>query len=307
MVQKVLVTGGSGLVGRHLQELVNNADWRFLSSKDCDLQDEKATFELFEEYQPDVVVHLASRVAGLYGNMDNNFAFLIDNMKIHTNVIASCKKYNVKTLINILSTCIFPDELQSYPIKSNQIHLGPPHYSNSGYAYSKRFLHIASELLPETTVVNIIPTNLYGKYDNFDLKNSHVIPALIHKLKLAKNNNDDFVINGDGSALRQFLYAKDLAAVIKYFAEDSDVHNKTLIVSPDYEISIKELVNILVKIFDFKGNIIYDSSFNNGQHKKTASSTELMQYVPNFIFTELHEGLEETVNYFIHNYDSCRI
>ncbi len=305
---KVLITGGSGLVGKHLQEIVrDDSNWIFLSSKDCDLRIEEMVFQLFEYHKPNVVIHLASKVAGLYGNMENNYDFLMDNLKINSNIVSACKKYNVEKLINILSTCIFPDENISFPLSSDQIHNGPPHSSNSGYAYSKRFLHIASNLLSNTTVINLIPTNLYGKYDNYNFKSSHVVPALIHKFYLCKKNNCNVIAKGDGSALRQFLYAGDLAEIIVYFTNKICNKNISVIVSPDYETSIKNLIDILTELFNFKSEIIYDKSFSNGQHKKTTSSKELLEQIPFFEFTDLKTGLNKTIEYFKNNYDDLRI
>lgn len=317
----ILVTGGSGLVGKSLKQLINNDNdnldtYTFLSSKDCDLRNENDVYKLFEKCNPDIVIHLASVVAGLYGNMDNNYNMLIDNIKINTNILEACNKFNVKRLINILSTCIFPEQNEynnlNYPLTSNQILNGRPHNSNNGYAHSKRLLYIGSKLLVNTSnikIVNLIPTNLYGKYDNYHLQKSHVIPGLIHKIYLAKQNNSTLIIKGDGSAYRQFVYANDLAKIILHFVNADLIkpHN-SLIISPpkEEEITIKNLVNKLTRIFEFNGKIIYDTDYSNGQSLKTTDSTELMEYIPNFKFTSLPDGLHKTINYFINNYSDVR-
>jgi GDP-L-fucose synthase len=313
----ILVTGGSGLVGKALQRLVpDDSKFIFLSSSDCDLRCEDKVEEIFEKYKPDIVVHLASLVAGLYGNMDNNYKFLVDNIKINTNILENCNKFNVKKLINILSTCIFPEQNEynnlTYPLTSNQILNGKPHSSNAGYAHAKRLLYIGSKLLTNTSdiqVINLIPTNLYGRDDNYNLHKSHVIPGLIHKIYLAKNNNTNLIIKGSGSAKRQFLYVDDFANIILHFvnANLSSPFN-ALVVSPskDYEITIKQLVFKLVKLFDFNGKIIFDRDYPDGQDIKTTDNTELLRYIPSFKFTTVDVGLPETIEYFINNYDIIR-
>jgi GDP-L-fucose synthase len=343
---KVLVTGGSGLVGKSIQDLIDDipigtvTQYIFLSSKVCDLRDSVACEELFLNGNFDIVIHLAAKVGGLYANMDSNYNMLIDNLKINTNILENCKKYNVKRLINILSTCIFPEENASnnlvYPLTSDQILNGKPHHSNSGYAHAKRMLYVGSKLLSNTSdieVINLIPTNLYGKNDNYNIHNSHVIPGLIHKTFIAKENFDKnlcrstdsfksngslskgistnckLIIKGSGNAKRQFLYVDDFAKVILHFINCIlPKQCNSLIVSPpkEQEITIKELVNSITKQFDFKGKIIYDTDYPDGQHLKTTDSNELLNFIPDFKFTSFREGLEENITFFIDNYDSVR-
>jgi GDP-L-fucose synthase len=315
-MQTVLITGGSGLVGKAIQSLLqtneeSNFTFVFLSSKDCDLRNEVSTELVFKKYNPDIVIHLASLVGGIYKNMSSNYEMLVNNLKINTNVLDCCRKFNVKRLINVLSTCVFGNNL-NYPLTSSQILDSRPDKSNEGYSYSKRLLYTGSELLSKTSeieIVNLIPTNLYGKHDNYNIHNSHVIPGLCHKILLAKQSNKSLVIRGTGSAMRQFVYANDFGRIILHFV-NADLPKKfnSLIVGPhvEDEISIKHLVNKLVAIFDFKGKIIYDADFSNGQHKKTVSSDELLSYIPDFKFTPLDTGLKTTIDYFIKNYDTVR-
>lgn len=308
---KVLVTGGSGLLGQSLQKLVaNDSSFIFLSSKDCDLRYSEQVDNLFATHTPDVVIHCASKVAGLYGNMDDNYTMLIDNVKINTHIVESCKKYTVKRLVNILSTCVFPESDIRYPLTSDQILNGRPHPSNSGYAHSKRMLYVGSKLLSTTTeVVNLIPTNLYGEKDNYNIDKSHVIPSLIHKIYLAKQNKTTLTIKGSGTAKRQFVYADDLSKIISYFTT-CKLDNKfnCIIVAPDStnEITIKELVSQLTDLFKFSGNVVFDNTYSDGQSLKTTDSSELLKYTPQFHFTPLQEGLQKTITHFVENYTSIR-
>lgn len=312
----ILISGGSGMVGKSISNLVKNGSkenqYIFLSSSDCDLRNPDNTDQLFTKYKPDIVIHCASIVAGLYGNMSNNYSMLVDNLKINTNVLESCRKHNVRRLINILSSCVFGNDV-SYPLTSDQILNCVPDKSNEGYSYSKRLLYTGSELLSKCSdidVVNIIPTNLYGgNGDNYNLENGHVLPVLVRKIYEAKQNNSHLVVKGDGSSYRQYVYADDFAKIILHFVKcDLPKKFNSLIVGPpvEDEISIKDSVNKLIGIFDFKGEVVYDSSFSNGQHKKTVSNDELLAYIPDFKFTSLDDGLKETINYFIENYDTVR-
>lgn len=317
---KVLITGGSGLVGSSIKSLVkdnNDHEYMFLSSKECDLRNEISVDTIFKEYKPEIVIHLANVVAGLYGNISNNYKMLVDNLKINTNILEACKKYKIKRLINILSTCVFGNDL-NYPLTSNQMYDKKPDSSNEGYSFSKRLLDTGSKLLTECSdieIVSLIPTNLYGCKDNFNLDNSHVIPGLIIKTYIAKkkleNNstNSELIIKGTGSAFRQFVFSDDLAKIILHFVNCKlDKQFNQLIVGPpiEDEITIKNLVNKIVKEFDFNGKIVYDSNFSNGQHKKTVNDSELLKYIPNFKFTSLESGLKTTIKYFIENYETIR-
>jgi GDP-L-fucose synthase len=314
---KILVTGGYGLVGKSFQKIVKNMgnledEFFFLSRKDCDLRDTEEVYNIFEKIQPDVVVHLASCVGGVYENMLNNYNYLLDNTRLNLNIIDACNKYNVKRLINILSTCIFPDKGIVYPLTSDQLHNGLPHNSNIGYAYSKRILHLTSELLTKRSenfkVINLTPTNLYGCNDNYNLESSHVIPGLIHKTYNCKNQNTKLKINGSGKAKRQFVYVDDLSRIIYRFIYLEVLDNNiSVIVSPpqEDEISITELVNKICKYFNYY-NFYYDTSCSDGQLKKTASCNELLGYLPDFKFTSLDAGLQETIEFFVENYYSVR-
>lgn len=307
----VLVTGSSGLVGKSLQKIVNKNSkydyskytFHFITRKDCDLVNTDAVYEIFNKIKPQIVIHLASGVGGVYENMNNNYNLFLQNIRINTNIIDACYKHKIKTFISVLSTCIFPDKNVKYPLTADQIHNGEPHFSNNGYAYSKRVLHIGSQFLKDNGchVVNLIPTNLYGENDNYDIEKAHVIPALIHKTKLAIKNKTDLKINGSGNALRQFLYVDDLSNII--YSQLNTTISGDYIVSPppSQEISIRDLVSKIVNIFDFKGNVIYDTNQHDGQIKKTALSD--IQYD----FTDINVGLVNTIHYFIIHYENLRI
>ena len=303
---RILVTGGGGMIGINLLEELTDYTVFAPSRGEYNLESMEQTRKMFNRYRPEVVVHLAAKVGGLFYNTSNNYSMLNDNTLINMHVIECCRLFNVKTLVNILSTCVFPDKVK-YPLKSEYILDGPPNKTNEGYATSKRLLYTASKLLSEssdTRVTNLIPTNIYGKYDNFDPLESHVIPGMILKLYYAKINDTNFTVNGQGKALRQFVYASDFARVIKYFMfEDHDTKQfKSIIVSPPEsdEVSIRDLSFKIKEIYGLKNNIVFTEA-SEGQMKKTTNDMELREYLPNFQFTSLVTGLKSTIGWFKRN------
>ncbi len=295
----VLVTGGSGMVGRCLQTI--RPDWVYLSSKDADLRNYSETYNVITKYSPNIVIHLAANVGGLFKNMEQQQAMLYDNVAINMNVVKTCAEQNIR-LIACLSTCIFPDKI-TYPITEDQLHQGPPHDSNYGYSYSKRMLEIACSTFPNLDYICIIPCNIFGMYDNFHLKSSHVVPALIHKAYLSKNTNTSIEIKGSGRALRQFVFAPDVAQIItRLVVTDTDTTRKNIMIAPDDEIAIQKLVNIIAKIYGVKYKFDMDPQ-KDGQIKKTSSGQVLTKLFPDFKFTSLEDGLKTTCEWFDANYN----
>lgn len=315
---KILITGSTGMVGKNLKEHIFtyynkiNYEYLFLTSNSCNLLSYNETYNVFNKFKPDIVVHLAANVGGLYKNLNNNIQMFQDNLLMNMNVFKVCDEFNVKRLITIGSTCIFPDNI-SYPLKEEYLHKGKPHQSNYGYSFAKRMLDVMSELYNKHTsmeCIHLIPCNLYGKYDNFNLEQSHVIPALIHKCYLAKINNQALYIKGTGKAKRQFLYVEDFCDIICKFMFNfysKDKLNMTYIVAPNKEYKIKDIVNKIVKEFNFDNDIHYVSKYSDGQIKKTASNKNLMNLLNNkFKFIDIDKGLKKTIDWFIDEYKFVR-
>jgi GDP-L-fucose synthase len=307
---KILVTGGTGLVGKAIESISKNYNYEFifLSSKNCDLTDYLQTKQLFQKEKPDYVIHLAAYVGGLFKNMNYMVDMFEKNVLINTNVLKCAHESNVKKLISCLSTCIFPDKT-TYPINENMLHLGPPHNSNYGYAYAKRMLEIHSRAYREQyndNFICVIPTNIYGEHDNYSLTDGHVIPALTHQCYLAKKENRPFTIKGSGKPLRQFIYSKDLAELIMWTLEEyKENENIILSVGEEDEVSIEQVALSIARSFDYE-NLIFDTSYSDGQYKKTADNNKLMKLIGNFKFTPFEEGIKKSTNWFIKNYYECR-
>jgi GDP-L-fucose synthase len=304
---KILVTGGSGLVGKAIQKVKTEHDFIFLSSKDCDLTNFDKTKDLFDKIKPDYVIHLAACVGGLFKNMNKNLEIFEINLLINFNVIKCCHLYKIKKCISCLSTCIFPDNV-TYPIKENMLHNGKPHESNYGYSYAKRLLEIHSRLYREThnsKFICIIPCNIYGENDNFSLEEGHVIPALIHQCYLSKKFNKPFVVKGTGSPLRQFIYVEDLANIILLILEKYEGNDDLIVATPEKdEISIKNIAELIAHYFEYD-NIKFDTNYSDGQYKKTVDNTKLRNFI-DYKMTDIKTGLSKTINWFKLNYDICR-
>ena len=297
-----LVTGGTGLVGSHF-----NKDFIKVSSKDYDLISNSQTTDLFEKVKPDRVIHTAARVGGLGSNMTYKADYFYENISINTNVIEQSRKNNVKRLACFLTTCIFPSVVK-YPIRPEYLHDGPPHESNFGYAYAKRMSEVQIRTINEQYSKEyfcVIPTNIYGPGDNFSLQHGHVIPMLVHKMYLSKKHNTDFEVWGTGKPLREFIFAKDVAVLTERLLDEYK-GTAPVILSTSEEISIKEVVDILVDVFKFEGKVVWNTDKPDGQYKKPTDNSKVKELFPDFKFTDLTEGLEETVEWFNKNYANAR-
>jgi|TARA_Y100000310_G_scaffold171527_1_gene171724 GDP-L-fucose synthase len=296
-----LVTGGTGLVGSAI-----DADMK-LSSKQVDLRDWKSTLFLFENLRPEKVIHCAARVGGLGGNMNHKGEFFYENIMINTNVLEASRLVGVKKLVSFLSTCIFPDDVE-YPLTEKKVHLGEPHSSNYPYAYAKRMAEVQSRAYNEqygTNYVCVIPTNIYGPNDNFSIDDGHVLPALLHKCYLAKQNNTDLEVWGSGKPLREFIYSEDVAKLSEWALVNYE-EEEPIIFSTSDEISIGKVVEIVVNCMGYKGNVIFNSDKPDGQFRKPSDNSKLMSYLPDFEFTPIEEGIKKTTEWFIENYRTIR-
>jgi|TARA_R110000824_G_scaffold563_3_gene3670 GDP-L-fucose synthase len=297
---KILVTGGNGLVGKHLQDILPEAT--YISSKDYDLTESYNAHRLMYKERPDVVIHLAARVGGILDNITNPVDYLEQNILINTNVLQHCHQFNVSKVISILSTCIYPDIVDTYPMKEEVLFNGPPPPDNFAYAMSKRCM--ATQMDSYVKQYNkqwsyLIPCNLYGEYDKYEEHHSHFVSALIKKIHEAK---DSVEIWGTGKPLRQFMYAGDLARVIKYMIDNDVVDNFN--VAPDYVHSIKEITKIGMESCD-KGdlNIVYDNTKPDGQYRKDVDSSKLISVMKDFKFTSLEEGIRRVYDNFSQRYN----
>jgi GDP-L-fucose synthase len=298
---KILVTGGSGMVGRSLKQFLPNAI--YISSKDYNLTSELDIIKMFEIYRPDAVIHLAAKVGGIIDNIAKPAEYFDDNVLMNTLLLKYSLKYNVTRFIGILSTCIYPDVVENYPMLENDLHLGPPTKTNFSYGYAKRSLAVQIDAYNQqygTKYQYLIPCNLYGEYDKYG-DNSHFIAALIKKIHIAKiNNHDNMVLFGDGTPLRQFMYSDDLAFIIKYCLDNNIYDNMNVATSEN--LSISEMAKIALQSCGVdKMNIHYDVSKPNGQYRKDVSIELLKEKIPSFNPIKLKDGIRKTYDYLIKN------
>lgn len=308
MDKKILVTGSDGLLGSALKKILGE-NHVYHTKNDCDLtnsfETEKYITDQVKNFKVNTIIHCAARVGGIQANTNNNLGFFIDNFEINKNVLKSAFKNNIPNFVNILSTCIFPNENIIYPLTPDQIDNGAPHPSNYGYSYAKRLSWYETKIFRKMTKnnwISVVPTNLYGPNDNFHLESSHLIPGMIHRAFLAKKNNTKFVVWGDGTQLRQFVYSEDLAKLIIWSLDNWNKEEPCMLID-EKEVSILDIVKIIIKRFEIdESDIIFDDTKPKGQFKKPAIS-----HVKEYNFKKLETGINETINWFIENYNNNNI
>ena len=302
----LLLTGGSGLVGRNIQNHYASNKWNIIAptSNDLNLMDYTAVKSFFNACKPDIILHCAGRVGGISANIMEPVAFLDTNIIIGRNVIMGAHEAKIKRLINLASTCIYPREAQN-PLKEECILEGKLEPTNEGYAIAKivalRLCQYIRKEDPGYNYKTLIPCNLYGRFDKFDPKKSHLLPAIIHKIHHAKITDKQSVeIWGDGSARREFMYVEDLADAI-YFAMESILDIPDLMnigVGTDY--TIKEYYESVSKVIGWQGEFVFDHSKPTGMAQKL-SDTNLQSKWGWQPKTTLKEGIRLTYNYYLEN------
>jgi len=296
---RVLVTGGSGFVGKSLRTIKPN--WTYISSKDCDLANRDATYLLFKQLQPEAIIHLAGKVGGIKENSQKQAEFYYDNIVINTNVINEAKNAGIKRVLSSLSTCSFPNKLKEYPFLEEDIFDGAPAATNLSYGFAKRALFVQSNVYRKQYGLNyscFSPSNLYGPGDNFQNENSHFVPALIRKISEAQDG-DTVELWGTGKALRQQLYIDDLVKIIPLLLEN---HNTDcpIIVAPNENLSIKEMAESCVRRSGKNIELLFNGKLA-GQHRKDGNNKKLKDLIGDFKFTTFQKGLLKTYNWYWEN------
>lgn len=300
-MSNTMVTGGSGLLGQCIDFGIKP------KRTELDLLNYNDLCSFIEHNHISNIVHLAARVGGVNANSKYSYDFLIDNLEINLNILKACERFRLNNSIFMLSGCIFPFNAPN-PLKDEHLLDGEPHPSNYGYAHGKRILKIGSNCLKKQFNINtscIIATNMYGLNDNYNLNDSHVIPGLIHKIYLAKLNKTNIEVWGSGKAQREFVFAQDVADLLKLMI-NIEILPEQIIISSGICYSIEEIVLTIVKLMEFDGNVIFDKSKPEGMMIRSSDSTTITKLFPNFKFTSIEEGLGLTIEYFNKNYDLLR-
>jgi GDP-L-fucose synthase len=300
---KILLTGGSGMVGRNIleHEKIKSHDFIAPSSKELDLLDPESIKVFLNAQKPDLVIHAAGKVGGIQANIDNPIGFLVDNLKMGADLIYSSFNIGIPNFINLASSCMYPKDALN-PLNEGMILSGKLESTNEGYALAKtistRLCEYISKEDPSKAYKTIIPCNLYGRFDKFNPKHSHLLPAIIKKIHNAKKNSHQKVsIWGDGSARREFMYCKDLADFIFFAIENINKIPQNINVGIGHDYSITEYYKTAAKVIGFKGEFNYDVSKPVGMKQKLVDVTKIrkMGWVNK---TSLEDGIKETYKYF---------
>lgn len=302
---KIFVAGHRGLVGSAIVRKLKEFGYTNLILKtrdELDLRNQNDVRGFFKKEKPEYVFLSAAKVGGILANKTQKADFILDNLNIQNNVIETSFKNEVKKLLFLGSSCIYP-KLAKQPIDESEFLNGHLEETNDSYAIAKIAGIATCQALKQQwgfNAISLMPTNLYGINDNFDLNNSHVIPALMRKFHDAKNNKSHSVtLWGDGSAVREFLFADDLAdaaifCMLNY--NDSEIIN----IGTGIGITIKELGNLISEVVGFDGHITLDLDKPNGTPKKVLNVNKLSSLGWNFK-TQLREGLEMTYDWYLKN------
>lgn len=305
---KILITGGTGMVGTAFREVETKHELIFVGSMDYNLIDFQSVYSMISKIKPDAIIHLAAKVGGIKANMDYLGDFYKDNVLMNTNLLEAARIFKVKKVISLLSTCVYPDKVQ-YPLTEDQIHNGPPNQSNYAYAYAKRMLDIQSQAYRTQYGCNFItavPNNLFGENDNFNLESSHVLPAIIRKMYEAKLKNENVTLWGDGSPLREFTYSKDLAKVLLFLFDRYD-EPEPINIGNTHEVSIRDAAKMIADILEFKGSIIWDTTKPKGQLRKPSDNSKLLGLGwQRKNYTDFRKALTETCKWVILSYPNIR-
>ncbi len=307
---KIYIAGHKGMVGFAIFRKLKSLGYSNLlgkSSLELDLTNQQAVNNFYDLTKPEIVIDAAAKVGGILANNDYPYTFLMENMQIQNNLIDGALKHGVKKFIFLGSSCIYP-KYSPQPIKEDYLLTDKLEPTNQWYAIAKISGLKACEAISrqfKKDYISLMPTNLYGYYDNFDLKTSHVIPAMIRKFHEAKLNNDsNVVLWGSGKPMREFLFADDLADAV-IFSLENKLSGNLYNIGTGNEISVKDLANIIKRIVGYHGNIIWDSSKPDGTPKKLMDISKMLSLGWKFS-TDLEEGIQKTYTWFLENIEKIK-
>lgn len=307
---KIYVAGHKGMVGSSIVRELKQKGFKNIIGKtslDLDLRNQKDVYEFYEIEQPDVVIDAAARVGGILANNDYPYQFLMENMQIQNNLIDGALKQDVKKFIFLGSSCIYP-KFATQPLKEEYLLTDTLEPTNEWYAIAKISGVKACEAIRKQyrkDYVSLMPTNLYGYFDNFDFETSHVLPAMIRKFHDAKlNNNAEVTLWGSGNPMREFLFVDDLAKAV-LFALENHLPNHLYNVGTGVDITIKELASTIQQIVGHKGEIVWDSSKPDGTPRKLMDVSKLNQLGWKYQ-VDLKNGIQKTYDWFLNNIENIK-
>lgn len=309
--RRVVVTGGAGFLGRFVVERLRSADAVIIvpRSADCDLVDSSAVRRLYHEARPDMVIHLAARVGGIAANQRNPGRFFHDNLMMGVNLIEEGRKAGLSKFVQIGTVCSYPKHTP-VPFREDDLWNGYPEETNAPYGIAKKSLLVQLQAYRHQYGFNgiyLLPANLYGPGDNFDLETSHVIPALIRKFVDAKAaGNSAVTVWGTGRASREFFYVEDCAEAIVRAASSYD-GEAPMNLGTGREITIAELARLIAKLIDYEGDIVQDPSRPDGQPRRALDVSRAGREIGFIAGTDLETGLRCTIDWFLAHRESARL
>lgn len=302
--KRILVTGGAGFLGSYVVEKLKERGCRDVfipRSKDYNLVEMEAVKRVYKNAKPDIVIHLAARVGGIGANRANPGKFFYDNLMMGVQMMEVGRQVGIEKFVAIGTICAYP-KFTPVPFKEENLWDGYPEETNAPYGLAKKMLLVQALAYRQQygfNAIYLLPVNLYGPRDNFDPETSHVIPALIKKCIDAKRYaQSEIVVWGTGKATREFLYVEDCAEAIVLATEK---YNKPdpVNIGAGFEISIKDLVNLIAKLTGFQGEIIWDSSKPDGQPRRMLDTSKAEREFEFKAKTDFEKGLRKTINWYI--------
>ncbi len=301
--KRIVVTGGAGFLGSYVVEKLQDRKCKDIvvpRRKEYDLRTLPAIIDLFEKVHPDIVIHLAGIVGGIGVNREKPGEFFYDNLIMGVQLMEQARLFKVNKFVAVGTVCAYPKFTQ-VPFKEESLWNGYPEETNAPYGLAKKMLLVQSQSYRQQYDFNsifLLPVNLYGSRDNFEPETSHVIPALIKKcINAIDNNEGEIVCWGDGSPTREFVYVGDAAEAILLATEK---YNKSAPVNigSGFEISIKDLVTLIVKYTGFKGKIVWDTTKPNGQPKRCLDTSKAEKEFKFKAKVDFNEGLKKTIEWY---------
>ena len=306
-IKKILITGASGMVGRNFLEHYKSENYSILNPnrKEMNLLNFQEIDDYLLKNKPDLIIHAAARVGGIQANINNPVLFLCDNADMGRNLLLSAKKQNIKKIINLSSSCVYPKNME-VPLEEDTILSGFLEPTNEGYAISKIFTQKLCSYInkenPDFSYNTLIPCNLFGKYDNFDLETGHLLPNIINKIHHAKINKlNKVTIWGDGSVKREFMYVNDLIDCIYHSIENFSQMPEIMNVGVGKDYSVLDYYNIIAKSFRWEGIFDFDMTKPVGQKQKLVSVKRLNDFGWKSKIS-MQNAINETIKYYLESY-----
>jgi GDP-L-fucose synthase len=303
-IKKILLTGGSGMVGRNIQghPLASRLLVLAPPRDQLDLSNFNSIVEWLNKETPDLIIHAAGRVGGIHANINSPVSFLTENIEIGKNLILAAKSAGIRRLLNLGSSCMYPRSAEN-PLQESSILSGTLEPTNEGYALAKIFSMRLCEYIrredPSYLYKTIIPCNLYGYYDKFDPNVSHLVPAILYKLHLAKiNSASEVEIWGDGKARREFMFAMDLAEIVLEILENFDSIPDVMNVGLGFDYSIDDYYETAAAVVGFDGKFIHDTNKPSGMARKLVDISK-QRSLDLFAKTSLKTGIELTYKHYL--------